>query len=307
MHNDKTLYYNYLEHHGILGQRWGKRNGPPYPLGASDHSAREKKAGWRKSLNKNRDKKCEKTKKFYNSSPYEKGKSFVEEVIDKNHKIDIKGFEDYVHSDDLANLTDRQLEDFCVEINPTKSKTNCGSCAAAIHENTNGGNYQALPKTPDHMKRVYEDGSKSDGYDPDKLIECFKGAKWSKRFTTQADNGTTLEERKRRVYNAFKEEVLSKGDNSKGIFYAEVLKGYGGGGHFFQYDVIDKEIHILEGQAHNRIHWKGEQVYENVFDRTVFDENHGIIQSDLTNCPLIEERRKDLMQERKERKEKSEQ
>lgn len=29
----------------------GKKNGPPYPLRASDHSAAEKKAGWRDSLN----------------------------------------------------------------------------------------------------------------------------------------------------------------------------------------------------------------------------------------------------------------
>lgn len=42
----------YLAHHGILGQKWGKKNGPPYPLDASDHSASEKKAGWRKSLDK---------------------------------------------------------------------------------------------------------------------------------------------------------------------------------------------------------------------------------------------------------------
>lgn len=40
----------FLEHHGIMGQRWGKKNGPPYPLSAGAHSASEKKAGWRKSL-----------------------------------------------------------------------------------------------------------------------------------------------------------------------------------------------------------------------------------------------------------------
>lgn len=41
---------NDLEHHGILGMRWGRKNGPPYPLDGSDHSASEKKAGWKKSL-----------------------------------------------------------------------------------------------------------------------------------------------------------------------------------------------------------------------------------------------------------------
>lgn len=51
MANYYAVTYSFsLAHHGIKGQKWGKRNGPPYPLDAEDHSAREKKAGWRASL-----------------------------------------------------------------------------------------------------------------------------------------------------------------------------------------------------------------------------------------------------------------
>lgn len=39
-----------LVHHGIKGQQWGKRNGPPYPLGYSDHSAVEKKRNSKSAL-----------------------------------------------------------------------------------------------------------------------------------------------------------------------------------------------------------------------------------------------------------------
>lgn len=34
---------SYLAHNGILGQKWGKKNGPPYPLDYSDHSPEEKR------------------------------------------------------------------------------------------------------------------------------------------------------------------------------------------------------------------------------------------------------------------------
>lgn len=75
-----------LQHHGILGQKWGVRNGPPYPLGASDHSSSEKKAGWRSSLEK-------KEGNSYNKS---KGKNGVskQEKKDSSGEQERKGLTD---------------------------------------------------------------------------------------------------------------------------------------------------------------------------------------------------------------------
>lgn len=43
----------WLAHHGIKGQKWGHRQGPPYPLKESNHSTAERKAGWKSSLDGN--------------------------------------------------------------------------------------------------------------------------------------------------------------------------------------------------------------------------------------------------------------
>ena len=40
---DSADYSYYLAHHGIQGQKWGKQNGPPYPLAPSAHSQAEKR------------------------------------------------------------------------------------------------------------------------------------------------------------------------------------------------------------------------------------------------------------------------
>jgi len=69
---------NYLAHHGILGMKWGHKNGPPYPLDASDHSSSEKKAGYKKSLGGGR-----------NESLYSRA-SKKQKVIKKRDAISLK-------------------------------------------------------------------------------------------------------------------------------------------------------------------------------------------------------------------------
>lgn len=50
--SDRRIYPDELAHFGILGMKWGKRNGPPYPLADKDHSASEKKAEIRNEYRK---------------------------------------------------------------------------------------------------------------------------------------------------------------------------------------------------------------------------------------------------------------
>lgn len=83
---------NYLAHHGILGMKWGKQNGPPYPLSDAKHDRvvqraekkrirREKKADTRK---KNILKDPKKIVKYQN----EFSKEEIDQALDKMNSVD---------------------------------------------------------------------------------------------------------------------------------------------------------------------------------------------------------------------------
>lgn len=72
---------NYLMHHGILGQKWGHKNGPPYPLDAGDHSTSEKKAGYKKSIGGGRNEELYSKRQLKNR----KGKNFDKDTEEYKH------------------------------------------------------------------------------------------------------------------------------------------------------------------------------------------------------------------------------
>ena len=71
----------YLQHSGILNQRWGVRNGPPYPLKPSQYSAAEKRAMKKeqkasvKAAKKERKDSLNKSLKTYEKDSKKKGKT----------------------------------------------------------------------------------------------------------------------------------------------------------------------------------------------------------------------------------------
>lgn len=78
-----------LSHHGIDGQKWGQRNGPPYPLDYESHSISEKRENSKSSLSHYPD--TEVNKKVKRSASEKK----FDKRIEKNEKIwnKIKGKE----------------------------------------------------------------------------------------------------------------------------------------------------------------------------------------------------------------------
>lgn len=72
----EIVYKDELSHHGIIGQKWGHRNGPPYPLDASAHSKAEKEAMKSKSGSSSSGSES-KSSKSSSSDDITAGKNFV--------------------------------------------------------------------------------------------------------------------------------------------------------------------------------------------------------------------------------------
>lgn len=114
--DDFFKHSDHLEHHGILGQKWGDQNGPPYPLNTSQKSYSEKKQAKmdKKWIRKN-DKKI---RRYADSQSREELKAYEKELrkvmpkYNKNGKVNANYATAY--SKKMAELYNKAIGDLAV-------------------------------------------------------------------------------------------------------------------------------------------------------------------------------------------------
>lgn len=150
----QTLNKRFLCHHGIPGQRWGKRNGPPYPLAKLP-------ARGRKTLDKVHKKKYNKDKAI------ERGKYFVGSILGKIGGKPVSEFERETFRGFKMLPEPESISKVLQNTNPTKSNNNCFNCVVAAAARLCGLDVTARGDRLDGTGVSFDDVCKVFKLDPD--------------------------------------------------------------------------------------------------------------------------------------------
>ena len=274
-----------LCHHGIAKQKWGVRNGPPYPLDYEDHSqAQKRQLSKYHFTSKPSQKPTNKT--IYGSSYYaQKGLDFCKII---GHRLPVVGLpflaaegmaylakrgsgyiKDSIYQKSIAkndnvdpktglkkkqkDMTERQDLSF---VNPgfqkfgKNTKNNCMLCTTAYDLRRRGFDVTA--------------GLAKKGFGVNDLLSWYPKGKINRinLFKDKTKNGPAVLEMlnplaKRNYIKEVEKQLISSGENSRGNIMVR-WDGLAFAGHSMIYEVNNGKVKIMDGQT-NRI-------YSNIFD-----------------------------------------
>lgn len=267
--NKNMQYYsNYLKHHGINGQRWGVKNGPPYPLDYQSHSSKEKSSNAKSIIDGKSDsnsKEDEKEKKGLTDKQKNTLKAigitagvavsaYAAYKLYKNPAVR-KTFEDMVlkHGNKTLDELDDVAEDVVEKIDLDKEFSKLG-----IKKINNG----AGEKVED---TIYWANKNSRGWVEGRdhnCISCAFATEMRRRgydVCSKEQNGTYNVGDVMKVFGKpkkFKGETISdladqlesQGVGTRGIFMA-TYRDKSEGSHFFNYEIgTDGKVRFFDGQ-----------------------------------------------------------
>lgn len=183
---DEHLKKYYLAHHGIPGQKWGQRHGPPYPLDS------EISRSIRKSKLHNNSRGLE-----FNTRDYQR----VKQLVDEQRKIKET-------ISDFKELKDRDIESIVHGVNPIKlgdgRNFNCQNSSVAMALRFQGFDVEA---------RLNYEGSNVGN-----LEEAFVSGKFKTVNVGSWKNKSELADRHKQLYQMVWAEMVKDPVGSTGIF-----------------------------------------------------------------------------------------
>lgn len=251
-----------LFHHGIKDQKWGHMNGPPYPLGASDHSVSEKKAGWRSSLkkssqtdsNQNHQRKglSDKQKRALKIGAAAVGVALVaggtayaiksgkfDNVLSKGNLIAPKKLPGDAGS--VSNLkksfNDLSIGEKVQAINPLHIQNNCKECSLAFAKSEISGKIvQAKEKSV--VGNLFDFAKREFNINPETNKAC---------LTLSGDSGNIQARVERQLLKRFSEGDI--GAVNIDFHPKYIMPGVQESGHTFTWKIADGTVHFIDSQG----------------------------------------------------------
>lgn len=231
-----TYNDHWLAHHGIIGQKWGVRNGPPYPLGSDVSTGSRLKSGASGSSVKTNQSTVKTNRKI---------KAAVNSGIGLKTKT-----REYTMDEDIAAVNPKynpKVHDW----EQPEWHTNCCYCTTAYEMRRRGYDVKAKPRSDDEKYHELTDWM----YHPNEAMFNFTDDKVTKGFGVNED--LDINPRKSPVPKSKVNEIIDQAneyinklpDGARGFLTCD---WYCGGGHSLSFERVGNKVYVIDPQSNDK-------------------------------------------------------